>query len=88
MIEKKVKVTNPQGIHMRPAKELAEAMSRYKSEVFMTVDEQEYDAKSMLRIMRAQVKCGTYVRISAEGHDEADAVEEAVSLIESGFSEI
>jgi len=45
------------------------------------------DGKSIMGILLLAAPCGTSLVISAEGHDEAAAVEALARLVESEFGE-
>ena len=88
MVSKKVTLVNPQGFHMRPASEFATAMGKYEASVKMKVGDNEVDAKSLMHIMAAVIKCGTEVEIVCDGPDENDALNDAVERIESGLGDL
>ena len=45
------------------------------------------NAKSVMLIIAACIKCGAEVTIECDGADEKEALAKAVELIESGFGE-
>ncbi|HHZ06484.1 MAG TPA: HPr family phosphocarrier protein [Clostridiales bacterium] len=87
MVSKKLTVSNAQGLHMRPAGLFANAMGKYKSDVFLNVKGNDVNGKSLMNIIAACIKCGTEIEIRCTGEDEADALAKAVELIESGLGE-
>lgn len=90
MYAKTTSVINPTGLHARPASVFSRAAGTYASRVWVrnvTKDKQLADAKSVLMVMAQGIACGNEVEVSAEGEDEARAVDELVALIESGFGE-
>lgn len=87
MIEKELTVTNQEGFRVRPASRFAGTMSGYRSSVHICCDGIEVDAKSVMRLIAACIKCGSKIRIVCDGEDEAEALEKAVNLINSGFGE-
>lgn len=87
MVTKTLTVTNPQGLHMRPASVLAGAMGKYKSEITITHNGNAINAKSVMNLIAACIKCGSEIVIACNGEDEQAMLEEAVSMIESGFGE-
>ena len=44
-------------------------------------------ATAVMQIMAAGIKCGTQVKITADGENEQAALDKAVELFESGFGE-
>ena len=90
MVEEKVKVNNPSGLHLRPAGLLCKKAMNYKS--FITF---EYtgngggtaNAKSVLSVLGACVKCGDEIELICEGADETEAMKALTSAISSGLGE-
>ncbi|MBQ1815448.1 MAG: HPr family phosphocarrier protein [Ruminococcus sp.] len=87
MVSKKVTLVNAQGFHMRPASVFANAMAKYSSDITIKFNGNDYNAKSLLNIIAACIKCGSEVEIVASGDDENEALAEAVQMIESGLGE-
>lgn len=72
---------------MRPASTFATAMGKYSSNVTLKVNGNTVNAKSLMNIIAACIKCGNEVEVICEGPDEVQALDEAVGMIESGFGE-
>ncbi|MCX8129260.1 MAG: HPr family phosphocarrier protein [Clostridia bacterium] len=87
MIEKAVKVTNPTGLHARPAALFVQTAGKFTSHIWISKSDKRVNAKSIMGLMSLAVSCGTEVVIGAEGEDEHLAVKELVDLITSGFKE-
>lgn len=88
MIQAEVTLTNPSGLHARPAAQFAQTAGRFKATVVKVVkDGREVDAKSVIGIMTLGAKQGTILTIQAEGPDEAEAVQTLVTIVENGFGE-
>ena len=87
MVSKKVTLVNAQGFHMRPASVFATAMGKYSSNVTILFNGNSYNAKSLLNIIAACIKCGSEIELVCDGPDENEALAEAVQMIESGLGE-
>ena len=88
MVSQKVKIINATGLHLRPAGLLCEIAMRYHSKItFKTDDNYEANAKSVLSVLGACVKSGEEIEIICEGEDEAEALANVVTSIESGLGE-
>lgn len=87
MVSEKITLTNGSGLHMRPAGVLASAMAPFASEVTIFADGKEVNAKSLMSIVAAGIKCGAEVEVRAEGDDEQAALDAAIDLIASGLGE-
>ncbi len=68
-------LTDPQGIHARPAGLLAKSAAGYQSAVTLEVNGAKADAKRLMAIMRLAAKAGMDVTVTCEGDDEAVAAE-------------
>lgn len=88
MVERKVKITNPTGLHLRPAGIFCQEAVKYTSKItFSRGEATEYNAKSVLGVLGACVKSGDEITIRCEGADETEALEALVTVIENGFGE-
>lgn len=87
MVTKTVTVINAQGFHMRPATVFASEMGKFQSKVTLQTATKNVDAKSLMNIIAACIKCGTEVKVVCEGADEQAALDKAVEMIESGLGE-
>jgi len=88
MVTKTVKVVNAQGMHMRPAGELAKEMKKFADcTVTLKCGDKTAKASAVMQIMAAGIKCGSEVEIIAEGENEQAALDKAVEMFESGFGE-
>ena len=87
MVSQQITVTNEQGLHMRPASLFAQAMTPFASDVKIIFNGTSYDAKSVMMLMSACIKCGAEIEVQCDGADEADALKKAIELIESGLGD-
>lgn len=87
MIKKKVQVTNPSGLHLRPAGNLFQEAQKYRSDISIVYSDGTANAKSLLSILCACVKCGDEVELVCEGEDEKIAMKALLSAIRSGLGE-
>ena len=87
MVSKQTKIVNPMGMHMRPAGMFANAMMKFDSDVNLVAGGKTVNAKSIMNLIAACIKCGTEVEVQCSGPDEEAALLEAVRLIENGLGE-
>lgn len=87
MVSEKVTVKNLTGLHLRPAGILCKLAQNYKSVITFTFGDGTANAKSVLSILGACVKCGDEIELVCEGEDEKEALEELVSEIRNGLGE-
>jgi phosphotransferase system HPr (HPr) family protein len=67
-----VTVTNPSGLHARPATELARLASGLTSQTRLVIGEKTVDARSVLSVMGAAIGGGQTLTVRCEG-DQAEA---------------
>jgi len=87
MISKKVVITNPTGLHLRPAGNLCKVAMNFKSHITFEYGDNIANAKSVLSVLGACVKCGDELEFKCEGPDEEEAMSAMVEAIEGGLGE-
>lgn len=87
MVSQKITVNNPSGLHLRPAGNLCNVAIKYNSLITFSYDEGTANAKSVLSVLGACVKCGDEIEIVCEGTDEVEAMKAMVDAISSGLGE-
>lgn len=87
MVSQKVVIKNPTGLHLRPAGILCKEAMQFKSLITFTFRENTANAKSVLSVLGACVKCGDEIVMTCEGEDEEEALHALVGAIESGLGE-
>ena len=66
-------VTEPVGIHARPAGLLTKEAKKYKSTITLTKDGKSVNVLKLMALMGLGVKHGDTITVSVEGPDEAEA---------------
>ncbi len=87
MVRCKVTIKNPTGLHLRPAGILCKTAMRYKSHVEFVFRNYTSNAKSVLSVLGACVKCGDEIELVCSGEDEQEALDALVREIDSGLGE-
>ncbi|MFQ5905709.1 MAG: HPr family phosphocarrier protein [bacterium] len=87
MTRKNVRITNKLGLHARPAALLVKTAGKYKSEVTISKDDMEVNAKSIMGVMMLAAEKGSVLTIAADGEDEENAVSAIAKLVEGKFDE-
>ena len=82
----KVKVITKNGIHLRLASELVKAANSFYSEITISKDSQEVNAKSILGVAGLGAELGSELFIKADGDDESEALDYLMGLVESDFT--
>lgn len=87
MVTRHVTVVNALGLHARAAARFVKVASRFRSQVRVTRGQHTMDGKSILGLLLLAASRGSELTITADGPDEADAVEALGALVERGFEE-
>jgi phosphocarrier protein len=85
--EHAVKVSNPLGLHARPSAMLVQTASKFKSDIWISKDGREVNAKSMLGVMTLAAEMGSTLIIRANGPDEDKAIDALIRIFEMRFGE-
>lgn len=78
-------ITDPEGIHARPAGELVKAAKEYASTINIAKDGKSGDCKKIFGIMGLGVKNGNEVTITVEGEDEEAAFEGIMKFMQENL---
>lgn len=76
MKEFKYTITDPEGIHARPAGILVKQAAKYMSTIKIVKGQKSADAKRLFGLMGLGVKTGEEVTVTVEGADEDKAAAE------------
>ena len=88
VVERKVVVSNPLGIHARPAALIVQAASRFKSDISFSKGEvRGVNGKSIMGVMMLAAEQGSEITIQARGEDAEEAVEVISELLQSDFED-
>lgn len=80
-------VTNPQGLHARPADLFVKLASRFQAKIEVVKDGERVDGKSILAILTLAAVEGTRLDIEASGPDAEAALNALSELIQLDFGE-
>ena len=85
MVSEKVTIVNPSGLHLLNAVNLSNSVSRYKSSMSFTYENNgmqgTVNLKSILSIVAAGIRQGDTIEICSSGEDEEEALWAAVAAI-------
>ena len=90
MLECKVKICNPLGLHARAAAQLVRLAGTFQSEIKLrrTDNSVVADAKSILSVLTLAASKGVELQITVEGKDENEALQKIEEIFNKGFGEI
>ena len=81
MFQADTTITDPVGLHARPAAVLVKTAGRYKSKVQIKFGDKQADARSIIQLLGLGVRQGSPVTVVAEGDDAEEAVKAVLSVL-------
>lgn len=87
MVRKKITITNPTGLHLRPAGLFCQTAMRFESKITFESGNCTANAKSVLSVLGSCIKRGDVIELICEGEDEEEALKDMIEMIESGLGE-
>lgn len=78
-------ITDPEGIHARPAGALVKEAVAFTSKITIGKDGKEVDAKRIFGIMGLAAKQGQTIVLKAEGDDEDAAIEKLGTFLKENL---
>jgi len=76
---------NKYGLHVRPAGLFAKISSRYDADVTVEKDGSCVSGKSIMALMTLEAVCGTKLRVTAEGPQAKEVLDELEALVQRKF---
>ena len=87
MVSKEFTINNELGMHMRPASLLSQMAAKYQSNITIKHNGKDFNAKSVMLLMTALIKCGSVIEVVCDGPDEEAALAEITAFIDSGLGD-
>jgi len=87
VVSREVVVGMPQGLHARPADQLAREARKWQSRIELLSDSQRVDGKSILDVLTLAAEAGTRLIVEATGPDAREALEAIGSLFDRNFND-
>mgnify|MGYP002405046980 FL=1 len=78
-------VTDPQGIHARPAGLLVKEAKKFESNISVFKGARKGDLKKIFTIMALGVKQGETIKVPVEGEDEEPAASAVEAFLKENF---
>lgn len=71
----KITITNPHGLHARPASLFVQLANRYRAQIRLRKGGEEVDGKSIMGLLMLALERGHTVELSTDGPDAEQAAE-------------
>lgn len=75
-------INKSNGLHARPAAELAALAKKFKSSIVLNSGSKEANAKSIITLLTLGLKQGSVINLKVEGEDSEDAIQEVINFFE------
>ena len=86
-ITRELEILNQYGIHARPAAMFVKAASRFEADVYVEKEGNVVSGKSIMGLMTLEASKGAKIRVTVEGPDGEQMIDEPQALIERKFDE-
>lgn len=83
MPDQDVTITNDVGLHARPAAVFSKMAAGFSSEITVSKGDRSANAKSIMSVLKLDVKKGDSISIATDGDDAEKALAELVAFIEA-----
>ena len=87
MTEREATITNPLGLHARPAAQIVRLANSFDSEIWLEKDGMQVNGKSIMGVMMLAAEQGSTIRVRADGADADRALDAICGLVSDGFGE-
>ena len=87
MLQRDITIINKLGLHARASAKLTQLASKFDSQIKMSRNGRQVDAKSIMGVMMLAAGIGSTVSIETDGPDEQEAMDALLALIANRFGE-
>ena len=88
MLSQEITIVNRLGLHARAAAQLVRMANEYPCDIHLDKDGQVSNAKSVMEVLMLGAPAGTFIKISADGEKEEEALKDIVALFAARFHEL
>jgi phosphotransferase system HPr (HPr) family protein len=81
MKQLRLKLTDPHGLHARPAAQFVQKAASFRCEVKLAAGGRSVNAKSILHVLSLGLAQGSEIVIEADGADEEECIAELRTLL-------
>jgi len=81
VLRKKIKITNPQGLHARPASSFVKIANKFESDVTVRKGRESVSGKSIMSLMTLAANHGSVLEIEVSGSDAEAAMAELEAFL-------
>ncbi len=79
----KIEITEANGLHARPAAELAALAKQFQSTIILGFGAKEANARNIISVLALGLKKGSAIDLKIEGEDSGEALHKIVDFFEN-----
>jgi phosphotransferase system HPr (HPr) family protein len=83
-LRRNVRITNPSGLHARPAAQVVARLQPLAAEITIAVNGRRADARSITAVLGLGAAVGDELTITARGNDAQAALDAVLGIVTSG----
>lgn len=87
MLQRDITIINKLGLHARASAKLTQLASKFDSQIKMSRNGRQVDAKSIMGVMMLAAGLGATVELETDGEDEQAAQDAITALVNDKFGE-
>lgn len=87
MKSKEIILSNPKGIHLRPATMIVETAKKYQSSIELELEGNPADASDIMQVISLGAAQGASIKVSVDGPDEEDAMQAMENIFAINFND-
>ncbi len=81
IVKRKIKITNPAGLHARPASVFVRTANKYESDIVVKKDGESVNGKSIMGLLMLAASEGSVIEIEISGPDAEQAMKELETFL-------
>ncbi len=81
MKKKKVTITDPNGLHARPAAVLAKRVKDFQADIRLITAKETVEAGDLFAVLGCDILCGEEIEVECQGPDEEEAMQAVLKVI-------
>lgn len=83
-----IKVNNSEGLHARPASRLVELCHQFKSDIFLSFNHTQANARNITEVLGLGVENGDLIEVSIQGQDEQEVCLQLCSFFKNKITKL
>ncbi|MDC7235393.1 MAG: HPr family phosphocarrier protein [Spirochaetales bacterium] len=81
MVKETIIISNPTGLHTRPAKQVVAEAKKFESDITVYHQDKEANLKSLLKLMKLGISQNHSIELCCDGPDEEEALKHLTGFI-------